>query len=68
MSSLIRWLTAPAIEIASMASDTLAVMRQEERYRAVPAVDPSTGVITDAIIDGTFSLLVGLMVGVPDAQ
>lgn len=68
MSSLVRWLTAPAIEIAAMASDTLAVMRQEERYRDVPAVEPSAGVITDAIIDGTFSLLVGLMVGVPDAQ
>lgn len=68
MSSLVRWLTAPAIEIAAMASDTLAVMRQEERYRDVPAVEPSAGVITDAIIDGTFSLLVGLMVGVPEAQ
>lgn len=68
MSNLIRWLTAPAIEIAAIASDTLAVMRQEDRYRDVPAVEPSAGVITDAIVDGTFSLLVGLMVGVPDAQ
>ncbi|MFK7897576.1 MAG: alpha/beta hydrolase [Myxococcota bacterium] len=68
MSSLIRWLTAPAIEIGAMASDTLAVLRQEERYRDVPAVEPSAGVITEAIVDGTFSLMVGLLVGVPDAQ
>ncbi len=68
MSSLIRWLTAPAIEIAAMADDTAAVMRRERRYRDVPAVEPSAGLIAEAIADGSFSLLVGLLVGVPEPQ
>jgi len=68
MSSLIRWLTAPAIEFASMANDTAAVMRREQRYRDVPAVEPTTGLIAEAIADGTFSLLVSLVLGMPDAQ
>ena len=68
MSSLVRWLTAPAIEIAAMVNDTAAVMRREQRYRDVPAVEPSAGLVAEAIIDGSFSLLVGLLVGVPDPQ
>ena len=68
MSSLIRWLTAPAIEIAAMVEDTRAVMRREQRYRDVPAVEPNAGLIAETIVDGSFSLLVGLLVGVPDPQ
>lgn len=68
MSSLIRWLTAPAIEIAAMASDTAAVMRREQRYRDVPAVDPNAGLVAEALVDGGFSLLVSLLVGVPESQ
>lgn len=68
MSSLIRWLTAPAIELAAMANDTAAVLRREQRYRDVPAVEPSAGLIAEAIIDGSFSLLVSLLVGVPESQ
>jgi hypothetical protein len=68
MSSLIRWLTAPAIEIAAMANDTAAVLRREQRYRDVPAVDPKPGLIAEALIDGSFSLLVSLLVGVPESQ
>ncbi len=68
MSSLIRLLTAPAIEIAAMANDTAAVMRREQRYRDVPAVEPSAGLIAEALVDGSFSLLVGLLVGVPEPQ
>ena len=68
MSSLMRWLTAPAIEVAALVSDTAAVLRQEERYRDVPAPEPNAGLIAEAIVDGSFSLLVGLMVGVPESQ
>ena len=68
MSSLIRWLTAPAIEIASMANDTAAVLRREQRYRDVPAVEPSAGLIAEALVDGSFSLLVSLLVGVPESH
>ncbi|MBK7947782.1 MAG: hypothetical protein IPK00_03345 [Deltaproteobacteria bacterium] len=68
MSSLIRWLTAPAIELASMANDTASVIRREQRYRDVPAVEPTPGLIAEALADGTFSLLVSLLVGVPDTQ
>ncbi len=68
MSSLIRWLTAPAIEIAAMANDTAAVLRREQRYRDVPAVEPNAGIIAEALIDGGFSLLVSLLVGVPESQ
>ena len=32
MSTLVRWLTAPAMGVASMVSDTAAVLRREERY------------------------------------
>ncbi|HPG25859.1 MAG: hypothetical protein H6748_02265 [Spirochaetaceae bacterium] len=68
MSSLIRWLTAPAIEIASMANDTAAVLRREQRYRDVPAAEPSAGLIAEALVDGSFSLLVSLLVGVPESH
>ena len=68
MSSLMRWLTAPAMEIAALVSDTAAVLRQEERYRDVPTPEPDAGLIAEAIIDGSFTLLVGLMVGVPESQ
>jgi hypothetical protein len=68
MSSLIRWLTAPAIELASMASDTASVIRREQRYRDVPAVEPTPGLIAEALADGTFSLLVSLVLGMPEAQ
>lgn len=68
MSSLIRWLTAPAIEIASMANDTAAVLRREQRYRDVPAVEPTPGLVAEALADGTFSLLVSLVLGMPEAQ
>ena len=68
MSSFMKWMTAPAIEVAAMMNETLAVLRKEERYRDVPAVEPNAGLIAEALIDGSFTLLVGLMVGVPDAQ
>lgn len=68
MSGLMRWMTAPAIQIAAMASDTAAVLRRETRYRDVPAVDPKAGLIAEAILDGSFSLLVNLLVGVPESQ
>lgn len=68
MSGLVRWLTAPAIEIAAMVGDTAAVLRREQRYRDVPAVEPSPAAIAEALIDGSFSLLVGLLVGVPESQ
>jgi hypothetical protein len=68
MSSLMRWLTAPAIEIASMASDTAAVLRREQRYRDVPAVEPTPGLVAEALADGTFSLVVSLVLGMPDTQ
>ncbi|MBJ20771.1 MAG: hypothetical protein GY910_03095 [bacterium] len=68
MSSLIRWLTAPVIEIASMVNDTAAVLRGEQRYRDVPAVEPTAGLVAEALVDGSFSLLVSLLVGVPESQ
>jgi hypothetical protein len=68
VSSLIQWLTRPAIEIMSMANDTAAVMRREQRYRDVPAVEPKAGLIAEALLDGGFSLLVNLLVGVPESQ
>ena len=68
MSSLVRWLTAPAIELAAMVDDTAAVLRREQRYRDVPAVEPNAGLIAEALLDGTFGLLVQLLVGVPDSQ
>ena len=68
MSSAIRWLTAPAIEFANMMEDTLAVLRQEERYRDVPAVEPNASLIAEALLDGSFGLIVQLMVGMPESQ
>ena len=68
MSSLIKWLTAPAIEIAAMVNDTASVLRGEQRYRDVPAVEPNASLVAEALIDGSFSLLVSLLVGVPESQ
>jgi len=68
VSSLIRWLTAPAIELASMANDTAAVLRREQRYRDVPAVEPTPGLVAEAFADGAFSLLVSLVLGMPDPK
>jgi hypothetical protein len=68
MSSLIRWMTAPAIQIAAMVNDTAAVLSRQERYRDVPAVDPNAGLIAEALVDGGFSLILNLLVGVPEPQ
>ncbi len=68
MSRLMRWVTAPVIEAAALVNDTLAVLRREERYRDVPAPEPDSGLIAEAVIDGFFTLFVGLMVGVPESQ
>lgn len=68
MSTLMRWLTSPAYQMAAMASDTVSVLRRESRYRDVPAVEPKAGLIGEALLDGTFSLLVNLLVGVPESQ
>lgn len=68
MSSLIRWMTAPAIQMASLASDTAAVLRREPRYRDVPTPEPGAGLIAEALVDGAFSLIVNLLVGVPEVQ
>jgi len=68
MSSFGRWVAAPAMQIAAMMNDTVAVMRREERYRDVPAVDPKAGLIAEALLDGSFSLFVDLLVGVPESQ
>ncbi|HKK52009.1 MAG TPA: hypothetical protein VKA74_10495, partial [Myxococcota bacterium] len=68
MSTLMRWLTSPAYQMAAMTSDTVSVLRRESRYRDVPAVEPKIGLIGEAILDGTFSLMVNLLVGVPEAQ
>jgi dienelactone hydrolase len=68
VKNLIQWLTGPAIEVMSVANDTAAVMRREQRYRDVPAVEPSAGLIAEAILDGGFSLIVNLLVGVPESQ
>ena len=67
MKTLIQWLMAPVVEVAAMASDTAAVMQRRERYRDVPAVEPTTGLIAEALLDGSFSLLVSLLVGVPES-
>ncbi len=63
-----RWLTSPAYHMAAMTSDTISVLRRESRYRDVPAVEPRPGLIGEAVLDGTFSLLVNLLVGVPETQ
>jgi dienelactone hydrolase len=68
MNQAVRWLTGPAIELMAMASDTAAVMRRELRYRDVPAVEPNAGLIAEAMLDGGFSLMVNLLVGVPESQ
>jgi dienelactone hydrolase len=68
MNHLIRWLTGPAIEIVAMANDTAAVMRREQRYRDVPAIEPNAGLVAEALLDGAFSLVLDLLVGVPEPQ
>lgn len=68
MSGLMRWMTAPAIATSAMLADTLAVLRREERYREVPALEPNASLIAEALLDGSFTMLVSMMVGVPDPQ
>ena len=51
-----------------MANDTAAVLRREQRYRDVPAVEPTPGLVAEALADGTFSLLVSLVLGMPDPK
>lgn len=68
MNSVMRWITAPAIQLGSLATDSAAMMRREVRYRDVPTPEPSASMIGEAVIDGAFSLLVSLLVGVPEPQ
>lgn len=68
MSQVIRWVAAPMMQIAAMVSETAAVLRREERYRDVPAVEPRPGIIAEALVDGSFSMIVNMLVGVPESQ
>jgi hypothetical protein len=63
-----RWLTTPAYQVAAMTSDTISVLRRESRYRDVPAVEPKASLIGEAVLDGMFSLMINLIVGVPETQ
>ncbi len=60
-----RLLTFPADQIATLATESWHAFRGASRYREVPPLQPSMGLIAEAMLDRTFTVATSLMLGVP---
>ncbi len=60
-----RLLTFSAEQIGTFVSEAWAAYRGASRYREVPPLEPSLGLIGEALLDRAFTLATSLAVGVP---
>jgi hypothetical protein len=58
-------LTIPAQQIGAFLSEAWGAYRRSSSYESVPPLAPSLGLIAEALLDRTFTLLTSVMVGVP---
>ena len=58
-------LTIPAQQVGALVSEAWGAFRRGSAYRDVPSLAPSMGLVGEALLDRTFTLMTSVMVGVP---
>jgi len=57
--------TIPAQQVGALLSEALGAFRRSSGYPSVPPLSPSLGLLGEALLDRTFTLLTSVMVGMP---
>jgi len=57
--------TIPAQQLGAFVTEAWSALRRSSAYPDVPALEPSLGLLGEALLDRTFSLLTSVMTGVP---
>jgi hypothetical protein len=60
-----RLITIPLQQIEAFVSESLAAFRGNSRFRDVPPLDPSWGLVGEAVLDRTFTLTTSVLTGLP---
>jgi hypothetical protein len=63
--ALDKLLTIPVQQIEAILSESWSAFRRTSRYREVPALEPSLGLLGEALLDRTFTISTSVMTGVP---
>jgi hypothetical protein len=58
-------LSIPAQQISALVSETWGAFRRNSSYPDVPSLSPTMGLVGEALLDRTFTLMTSVMVGVP---
>jgi hypothetical protein len=58
-------LTIPAQQVSGLVSETWGAFRRNSSYPDVPSLSPTMGLVGEALLDRTFTLMTSVMVGVP---
>jgi hypothetical protein len=57
--------TIPAQQLGALVSEAASAFRRSSGYAGVPPPSPSLGLVGEALLDRTFTLMTSLMVGMP---
>ena len=60
-----RLITIPLQQLEGLLSEGWSAFRGSTRYRDVPALEPSFGLLGEALLDRSFTLTTSALVGVP---
>ncbi len=60
-----RLISIPLQQLEAIFSESWSALRRTSRYRDVPALEPSVGLIGEALLDRTFTNFTSVMTGVP---
>jgi pimeloyl-ACP methyl ester carboxylesterase len=60
-----RLVSIPLQQLEAIFSESWSALRRTSRYRDVPALEPSLGLIGEALLDRTFTNFTSVMTGVP---
>jgi hypothetical protein len=58
-------LSIPAQQLSALVSETWGAFRRNSSYPDVPSLSPTMGLVGEALLDRTFTLMTSVMVGVP---
>lgn len=63
--ALDRWITLPLQQLEAIASESWGALRGESGYTDVPPLEPSFGLVGEALLDRTFNIATQVLSGVP---
>ena len=61
-------LSIPAQQLGALITEAWSVLRRRSAYPDVPALEPSMGLLGEALLDRTFTLVTHLVTGVPSPE